>query len=230
VTLPSKPRIRALIACPHQANWSAATGSIPRPANVRSLGMVVAVSSLISDDRVVAWPRSWTGEVGNRFGHRRCAETKPCRMRATIMLTRRSQRCRSCLSRRQPQARQRGWIGIGRVSTPSNVVSRGVRLLDHRRVKARLRRSDACCVISPRTTKRRVSSWLKPDDGPPDASRKQETTMATTVNSPNNSTGNEPMRGYSPGSRSSPSNAARTVASFCGGRGRVSILGPDPTM
>jgi hypothetical protein len=32
----------------------------------------------------------------------------------------------------------------------------------------------------------------------------------TTVNSPWNTTGNEPMRGYSPGSRSSPSNAARS--------------------
>jgi hypothetical protein len=32
----------------------------------------------------------------------------------------------------------------------------------------------------------------------------------TTVRSPWNTTGNEPMRGYSPGSRSSPSNAARS--------------------
>jgi hypothetical protein len=32
----------------------------------------------------------------------------------------------------------------------------------------------------------------------------------TTVRSPWNTTGNEPLRGYSPGSRSSPSNAARS--------------------
>jgi hypothetical protein len=32
----------------------------------------------------------------------------------------------------------------------------------------------------------------------------------TTVRSPWNTTGNEPMRGWSPGSRSSPSNAARS--------------------
>ena len=33
--------------------------------------------------------------------------------------------------------------------------------------------------------------------------------MVREVRSPNNTTGNEPMRGYSPGSRSSPSNAPR---------------------
>jgi hypothetical protein len=44
----------------------------------------------------------------------------------------------------------------------------------------------------------------------------------TTVRSPWNTTGNEPMRGYSPGSRSSPSNAAHSdghISPHSGGEG-----------